>query len=458
MSLIESVNDSLECWGPHPVLMESEPGRPDKVMYSRDIHQRIEELSGVLRTMGISQGSPVPLFLENSIDFTTIFLALLNIEAVPVMVKLDYRKRELDEIFSNLNPLHIISEEYHLPVIARWMKNRTVIIRKTGALSIVQSVVEEYRRWNIPDDVATINYTYRGYGYPLGSMAPHNQYTVGALAFLECLQANPGDRMLVSLPMSHIFTLIGCLVAPLFKGITAVVARTMNPRHLFSLIEKEKIAHLLSVPEVYDLLKRLYRGDEDLSSLEVFISGGSRLTPDLYQGLSETFGVEVIHGYGLTEYTPACSNRRGETRPGTIGYACNGIEYLLDDDGEMLLESPNVSRGYYRRESETRDVFTATGFRTGDLAEVEDGHLSFIGEKKQTRKLNGSIVDLVEVENLIRDFPYTDRFRLDFHEGRLTAHVALSGDQEIRKEELRRYMIDSIARYKVPVLLTGGDL
>ncbi len=85
---------------------------------------------------------------------------------------------------------------------------------------------------------------------------------------------------------------------------------------------------MLAIPELYDLLSRLNNGSHDLSSLKVFISGGSKITPEQHTRFTEMFSTEVIHGYGLTEFTPACSNRRGEVQPGTIGSACDGVSYI----------------------------------------------------------------------------------------------------------------------------------
>jgi long-subunit acyl-CoA synthetase (AMP-forming) len=454
MILVEQVFASLENWGQHPVITEISPGQPDISLNSDSFVQKVESLSRIFAQMGIRERTPVPMFLENSIDFPISFLALIRLNAIPVMVKLDYRSIELTEVFRNLDPDVVISEISHIPVIEPWLTGKTVIVRNKDGFSKSQIGSDRCRSIDVPDDVATINYTYRGYGYPLGSMTSHNQYLHGAEVLQAGLQAVAGESMLVILPMSHIFTLIGCVTVPLMSGLTAVISRTMNPRRLFSTISKYSIQHLLSVPEIYELLSRVHRGDEPLESLKVFVSGGSYLAPEKFREYSEKFGVEVLHGYGLTEFTPVSRNIRGESRAGTIGPICNGVSCRFDG-GEILLDSPHVTRGYYKRDRETTDAFKDGLFRTGDMGHMEEDHLVFDKEHKQTRKMNGNLVDLTEVENAINAYPGTERCRLEYEPGKLSAYIVFKKTGESKIDELRDYLFNSIARYKVPQLILG---
>ena len=93
----------------------------------------------------------------------------------------------------------------------------------------------------------------------------------------------------------------------------------MHPRHIFRIIEERRIDHITAVPEIYALLRRLKEPGRTLPSLKVFVSGGSVLSADEYARIRQTFGVEVLHGYGLTEFAPASRNMRGQARAGTVG-------------------------------------------------------------------------------------------------------------------------------------------
>ncbi len=109
MPLVEEVFASLANWGKHPVMKEITPGLPDISLNSEDFRLKVEALSRIFSDMGIRERVPVPLFLENSIDFPLVFLALIKLKAIPVMVKMDYKSMELTEVFRNLDPDVVIS-------------------------------------------------------------------------------------------------------------------------------------------------------------------------------------------------------------------------------------------------------------------------------------------------------------------------------------------------------------
>jgi long-chain acyl-CoA synthetase len=116
------------------------------------------------------------------------------------------------------------------------------------------------------------------------------------------------------------------------------------------------------------------------------ISGGAKLNEDVAR-FFDSLGIEIMEGYGLTETCVATNiNRAGKKKIGTVGPLLDqDIELRIAEDGEILFRGPNVTRGYYKRETATRDAWDEEGwFHTGDLGEVdEDGYLSIKGRKKE---------------------------------------------------------------------------
>ncbi len=236
-------------------------------------------------------------------------------------------------------------------------------------------------------------------------MVPHVQYFQGAKVLQSGLQALPKEKMLIILPMSHIFTLIGCIFVPLLHEITSVITNTMHPRKLFEIIDDVKINHIIAVPEIYLLLEKFKDLTRELPSLKVFVCGGSSLSRENYYRIKKAFDIDLLHGYGLTEFTPVSRNIRGQARAGTVGPLCENVECKIVSDannqtGEILLKTDDMFRGYYRNPSVTEEAFEGAWFKTGDLGRMEDGHLIFEKEKKKTRKVNGNMVDLEELERI----------------------------------------------------------
>ena len=407
MDIIEEIFRSLDGWGEHPVFIELISNQKPVYTEAKEFKQKIIETVNFLEESGIKKNYLVPIFLENSVDFICCFLGLMKIGAKPIPVKLEYRKIELDKIFKNSQPQAVIAEASHLKIIKPYLAQKIVITRENGKLKLHQKTIKKIKPAKISDEIASINYTYRGIGYPLGAMVPHVQYIHGAKVLQAGLQAKPKEIMLIILPMSHIFTLIGCIFVPILNGITSVIANTMHPRKIFKLINEFKINHITAVPEIYLLLEKFKDMPGKLHSLKVFVCGGSSLSHKDYYRIKKAFNIDLLHGYGLSEFTPASRNIRGEARAGTVGPLCENIECKIiskdkNKTGEILIKTDYMFRGYYKNPKVTKEAFEGDWFKTGDIGRMKDGHLIFEKEKKKTRKVNGNMVDLEELERIIK--------------------------------------------------------
>jgi long-chain acyl-CoA synthetase len=258
--------------------------------------------------------------------------------------------------------------------------------------------------------------------------------------------------MLYPLPMSHIFTLIGCILVPLLYGMTGVIARTIHPRVLFSAVENLDIQHLTAVPEIYRLLTRSLRPGHNVTSLKRCVSGGSLLEPDQYDALGSTLDVEVLHGYGLTEFTPVSRNIHGHPRSGTVGPVCDGVEVRIRD-GEILLRSDGLCRGYYNRPQATRHAFRDGWFHTGDQGHFDDNHLVFDREIKRTCKINGVMIDREEVRKTILAASCAVDAEINIDGNSITALLELPEHVDIEEEQerLKAVLHHQLAAYKIPL-------
>jgi long-chain acyl-CoA synthetase len=460
MKITDKVFQSLDTWGDHSAYIELLPDNSCVYTSAGQLKERITESRNFLKKSGIQKNYIVAFFLGNSVDFVSIFLALMDIGAKPIPINLTYRKIELDKIFSNSEPHAVIADEQFLSLILPYLKRKIVIIRSNGKLKLHQSVKNKQERVEIDDRIASINYTYRGYGYPLGAMVPHAQYIMGAEVLEAGVQLKKEERLLVILPMQHIFTLIGCVFLPLLYHITSVISHQRNPLRLFEYIQKFKINHILAVPELYDLFLKLNNKTNDLSTLNAFLSGGSVLPEKNYANLMDTFKVDLIHGYGLTEFTPVSRNIRGEVRPGSIGFVCEGLDYKIsspnkEGEGELFIKTPNMTKSYYKRKMETQEAFEGEWFKTGDICRMEDEYLIFVKEKKNTGKFKGNMIDLEEVRKAILSYPKIKDTTVSLRDNILSAGIKIETDKNMKDEyiKIKKYLEGIIAGYKVPKLM-----
>jgi len=245
---------------------------------------------------------------------------------------------------------------------------------------------------------------------------------------------------------------------PLLYGMPMVIAQTFHPRRTFDAISSLQVCHITAVPELYRLLLRTRDKERALPTLQAFVSGGSYLGSEEYHALCDGFDVEVLHGYGLTEFTPVSRNSRGESRPATVGPLCDGVECRIADEpsGEILVRTGTMRGDYYRRPLETREANRGGWFRTGDAGHFSEGHLVFDREIKRTGKVNGLLVDLAEVERALAGVPGVRNGGASFAGGSVTAVVETDGDLEDRElsRMVRESLRDRIAAYKIPKTTT----
>lgn len=460
MKITDIVFQSLNTWGDHPAYIELLPDNSAVYTSAEKLMEQINDMGKFLKKSGIQNNYLVAFFLRNSVDFVSVFLSLMDIGAKPVPVNLAYRKIELDEIFSNADPHAVIAEQEFLPLIAPYLKNKIVILRSNGKFKLHQASKNQSDPADIEERIASINYTYRGYGYPLGAMVPHAQYLMGAEVLVKGLKPVPGENMLVILPFYYIFPLIGCLFVPLLYQMTSVLSQTVNPLKLFDYIRKYRINSITAVPEIYELLFNCREESVDLSSLKAFVSGGSRLTKENYQKIIQAFDIELLHGYGLTEFTPVSRNIRKQAKAGTIGPFCDGIQYQISCSdhngyGEILIKNSNMTNSYYKRTKETQDAFKDGWFKTGDIGKMENDHLIFLKEKKNTRKLKGNMIDLQEVRKAILMYPGIKDAMIDFADNTLSAGIMMDTEKDMKDEyiKIKQFLSETIAAYKIPKLI-----
>jgi long-chain acyl-CoA synthetase len=170
-----------------------------------------------------------------------------------------------------------------------------------------------------------------------------------------------------------------------------------------------------------------------LPSLKVLGCGGSLLTREDYFRIKSAFNTELLHGYGLTEFTPVSRNSRGEAKAGTVGPLSEDIQCkIIPEDengaGEILIKTRHMFRGYYKNPKITKEAFEGDWFKTGDIGKIMDDHLVFVREKKRTRNANGNMIDLKELDRI--------------------AHMI----DKKNRSDLRTSLKDEIAAYKIPFI------
>jgi long-chain acyl-CoA synthetase len=157
---------------------------------------------------------------------------------------------------------------------------------------------------------------------------------------------------------------------------------------------------------VYRKIKKLMGG-----RMRFFISGGAPLAREIIEFFS-SLGLLIAEGYGLTECTVVCSiNRLDHYRFGTVGLPIPGAEIKIAADGEILIRSPGVLKGYYKDEAATREAIDAEGwFYSGDIGYFNEEGFLVISDRKKDMIITagGKNITPQNLENALKTHPLSN--------------------------------------------------
>jgi len=270
------------------------------------------------------------------------------------------------------------------------------------------------------DDLATVVFSSGSEGEPKGVMLTHRNLASNIEATLQVFPHDPNDGIMGVLPFFHSMGFMGTLWLPLTSGTRAVYHPTpLDARAIGGLIYKHKTTFFMSTST---LLQGFIRQcpPEHLSSLKYIVCGAEKLADRVREACKEKFGIEPIEGYGATECSPLVSLnvpnfrvpgffQRG-TKTGTIGHPIPGVSVRIvnladgaylgaNESGMMLVEGPNVMRGYIGKPEKTASVLRDGWYETGDIASVdEDGFITITGRLSRFSKIAGEMIPHGKVE------------------------------------------------------------
>jgi len=324
------------------------------------------------------------------------------------------------------------------------------------------------------DDLAVLQYTGGTTGVSKGAMLTHRNLSCNVQqcrAWFPALRVGE-EVMLSALPIFHVFGMTVCV------NLTVAIAGTMvlvpNPRDVAMLvkeIEKRRVTIAPLVPALFNAINQ-FPGVErrDLSSVKVCVSGSAPLSVDVQQRFEGLTGGKICEGFGLTETSPLthCNPLQGLRKVGTIGVPVPGTDCRIVDiesgtrdlpageAGELLIQGPQVMRGYWEKPEETANVLRDGWLYTGDLAVMDaDGYFKIVGRKKEMIDVSGYKVYPDEVDRVLMSYPAVLEAATigvpDLKRGEtVKSFVVLRPGMSATVEQIIAHSRASLAAYKVP--------
>ena len=405
------------------------------------------DLAKGLVGLGVNKGDSVAIVSHTRWEWTALDMAIMSIGALTVPVYETNSASQASWIFNDSKVTLAIAEDDGQRDKIESVRDevptlRNVFVIEAGGLNAIKTYGEsvtdaefwEYKEASHGDDRATIVYTSGSTGTPKGVELTHRNFAflvLSALQYMPRAGAWPNRRLLLFLPLSHVFARF--LEFFSFGG-TISLALSSNMKTMVKDFETFGPTLLLAVPRVYEKVynaasqragtgfagKMFMRAAENARewskaeqkgeqlpitgriahafyeqvvykkirtifgpNADFAITGGAPMDSELshfFNGI----GMPVLEGYGMTETCgPVCVSLPEDNRIGTIGMPMCGITAGIAEDGELVVKGPLVCRGYHNNPEVTTQQITDGWLHTGDLGDIsEDGFISITGRKK----------------------------------------------------------------------------
>ncbi len=483
----------------------------------RQVDERSNALALYLRdTLGLDKGDRVAVQMPNCLSYPVAVFGVLKAGCVLVNTNPLYTPGEMLRQYRDAGVRVVISSDMFADKMARVLEElpvEQVLITRISdyfprLVARVIRLIQKYWNKQIPpvtfenhryltsvlrehrakgeegklegylaelsrDDVAALQYTGGTTGVSKGAVLTHGNLLANVAQILELMEDSivEGEEcVLTALPLYHIFAFTVNLLG--FWCVGAKNVLIPNPRPLPNLkraFENYPVTWLTGVNTLFNgLCNEFWFREYPPKRLKGCVAGGMALQSRVAERWFEVTGVEAVEGYGLTEASPVVTFNPigGKVKPGTIGQALPETEVECVDEqgnvvapetpGELWCRGPQVMRGYWHNEEETRNVLTEDGWlKTGDIAvRDEESFFRIVDRKKDMIVVSGFNVYPNEVEDwLVTHEKIAEAAVIGIPDetcGEVVKAFVVAADDSLTVEEVREYARKELVNYKVP--------
>ena len=481
--------------------------------YTRTYSQFRDDVDQVARSliaMGVKAGDKVAVWATNVPQWYLTFWATTKIGAVLVTVNTAYKIHEAEYLLrqSDTHTLVMIESYRDSPyakIIAElcpeletaeagkplhckrlpFLRNIvTVGYRQKGCMTWEEAMalaprtpMEEVRRRAAavsPYDVANMQYTSGTTGFPKGVMLTHHNIVNNGKCIGDRMDLSTADRMMIQVPMFHCFGMVLAMTASMTHGATILPLPYFSPKPALACINNERITAFHGVPTMFiAMLEHEDFPKTDFSYMRTGIMAGSPCPIAVMQDVvSKMHMSEITIVYGQTEAAPGCTMSSTddslEVRVNTVGRPLPEIECKIVDpetgedlpdnvDGEFVARGYNIMKGYYKMPGATAAAIDKEGWlHTGDLARRdENGNFKITGRIKDMIIRGGENIYPKEIEDFIYTHPKVSDVQVigvpdEQYGEEIMACVILKEGETMTEQEMKQYVLDHMAKHKVP--------
>ncbi len=429
----------------------------------------IARCAAVLRGRGIGSGDRVAVLARNSVWLLVLQQALMRLGAIFVPLNWRLAPAEIEALLDDCAPVLLVADAACAPLAAS-----CPMLPLDSLTAEIEAAAPDHSQAAADADAPSIIlYTSGTSGRPKGVIITERNAFFTASNFSVLGRVTNRSVFLCDSPKFHVIGLLTSFRPGLMQGATMLVSPGFDPATTFARLADPElgITHYFCVPQMAQMLRGAPGFDPDrLHGLTALFTGGAPNPPqDIRTWLAE--GIAMANGYGSTEAGTVLGMPPEPeviaAKPDSAGLPAPTLSLRIVDDrgvelgddavGELQIQGPNVTPGYWQRPDETAAAFTADGwFRTGDLVRRDsDGFFTLVDRLKDMFISGGENIYPAEIEQVLLAHPSVAEAAVigvpDPQWGEVgCAFVVVEAPVSDLAEMLAAHCGARLARYKIP--------
>ena len=449
----------------------------------------VERTARGLIAAGIRPGETIGIYLPNCWEFGVVFHAATMAGAIPTTMNPTYRDREVRHQMETSDAVALISdgpllEGIDLSGLPSLRNVFTVRTAAAGGSEPLSKLYTSASNSTLPEPlhdsrltIATLPFSSGTTGLPKGVMLSHHNLVANVYQTLtsgETGAIGDDDVILCFLPMYHIYGLTIGLNLCLMRGCTVVLMPRFDCEASLRIIVDEGVTMALCVPPA--VLAYCHAFDAGRFPREHRLKwvkcGAAPLAPDLARRFTQSTGIPIRQGYGMTEASPVTHMGfldpefyDGSSIGGPVAQTeCrvldeNGHDVPPGEIGELVMRGPQIMLGYWKSPDATEAVLKDGWYCSGDVVRVDErGLYHVVDRRKEMMKYKGFSIAPAEVEGVLLEHPAVRDCgvvsRVDEAAEEIPCAFVVLREGHLETEQtsisLREYVGERLTHYKMP--------